>query len=313
MKHTCRLVEIGLALILSIGHSSPAQQPVPAKTAPSEGRTLIQEQAQPDASLASAEAHLRSQLKDDPESASLLYQLGLVLGQENKPRESLEIYTHAAQKQKPDATQLRSVALDYVLLGSYDNAIHWLQVALPLDPGNVDVIYSLGRCLYTQGRYHEAEASYLNVLQLSPRHLKAEENLGLTYLAENEPQKAEEALRTAAAWAAEEPSPDEWPFLDLGTLLLDQDRPVEATPFLRRAAAVAPDSAVCHEKLGRALVAGGSLNDGISELQAAIKLDPKNPKLHFELGHAYRQAGEQTQAAAEFALSKTLYGGHQQD
>ena len=123
----------------------------------------------------------------------------------------MEIYTQAASLQKPDAEQLRSVALDYVLLDDYKDAIHWLEIAASFDPHDADVLYSLGRCYYTQSLYPEAEAMFLRVLQIKPDHLKAEENLGLTYDFGDKTAKAEAALRKAVEWAGQE-STDEWPF-----------------------------------------------------------------------------------------------------
>jgi tetratricopeptide (TPR) repeat protein len=257
------------------------------------------------ASLASSENELRGELALHPESTSTLYKLGLVLRLGNKPKESLEIYTRAASQQKPNAEQLRSVALDYVLLNDYPDAIHWLQKALSFDPRNVDVLYSLGRCFYMQGDYRKAEALYLRVLEIEPNHIKAEENLGLAYDAENQPEKAETTLRVAAEWAAKQPS-DEWPFLNLGSVLVDHDRAAEAVPILQIATGIAPKSPLCHEKLGRALEGSGNTADGVKELEIAVQLDPKNPGIHFELGHAYRQAGAQEKARAEFVLSQSL-------
>jgi tetratricopeptide (TPR) repeat protein len=274
---------------------------------------VAQEEPRTDPSLAEEEAKLRKALERNPEAPADLYQLGLVLRQENEPQKSLEVYTHAARLKKPTADQLRSVALDYVLLNDYSDAIHWLQIALTFDPDNVDVLYSLGRCFYTQSSFPQAEEAFTRVLQLQPEHLKAEENLGLTLDAQNQPEGAEKALRTAAAWAEQRSLQDEWPFLDLGNFLLDQGREAEALPFLSKAARIAPGSATTHEELGRALVATGKPTDGIDELQAAARLDPNNPKIHFELGHAYRDAGKLDQARAEFALSKKLYGEHSND
>jgi tetratricopeptide (TPR) repeat protein len=257
------------------------------------------------ASLVAMEAELRRNLELHPETAQTLYRLGLVLRQEGKPKESLETYTRAARAQKPDAEELRSVALDYVLLDDYPDAIHWLETAASLDSSNVEVLYSLARCLYTQGEFHRAETLYLRVLQIKPDYLKAEENLGLAYDAENQAEEAEKALRTAVDWGAKQTS-DEWPFLNLGAFLLDHDRPVEAVPFLERAAAIAPKSPLCHEKLGRALEQSGKLADGVTELETAVQLDPNNPNIHFELGHAYRLAGFLEKARAEFDVSAQL-------
>jgi Flp pilus assembly protein TadD len=83
--------------------------------------------------------------------------------------------------------------------------------------------------------------------------------------------------------------------------------------FLERSAAIAPRCIACSEKLGRALVATGDAKRGVEELETAAQLDPKNPKVHFELGRAYRAAGNQEKSRAEFTLSQSLYGQHSQD
>ncbi len=309
-----QLAKAGLALLLAAGVHTVSAQQSPAKVALPGGIPLDREaSAQPDSAPAGTEESLRSRLQQNPQSADTLYELALVLRQRDKARESLETYTRAAQIQKPNASQLRSVALDYVLLDDYDDALRWLRVALKMEPNNAEVLYSLGRCLYTENLFSDAEKVYIRLLALDPTHLKAEENLGLTYDAQNDPQRAEQALRTAAQWAKERGLQDPWPYLDLGIFLLDQAREAEAQPFLERAVELDPKSARAHEKLGMALVANGDSANGMRELQLAVGLDPNDPKTHFELGRAYRAAGQQEKAQAEFERSKLLYGKHSQD
>jgi tetratricopeptide (TPR) repeat protein len=307
-----RLGRAVMGILLCLNIRVAIAQKAPTKAEPPLAGPVDSDQAPASPALLAAESGLRHDLTSQPNSAPTLYKLGLVLRQENKPKDSLEIYTRAAQVAKPDGEQLRSVALDYVLLDDYDDAIHWLRIAEGLEPKNVDVLYSLGRCFYSQDRFPEAEALLLRVLALRPNHLKAEENLGLIYGYTSRPEKAEAALRKAVALAGDE-STDEWPFLDLAGFLLDQNRAAEAVPLLQRATIIAPKSAVCHEKLGRSLLASGDATAGIKELEAAAELDPKNPKLHFELGMAYRSSGAVEKARAEFALSQSLYGEHSRE
>jgi tetratricopeptide (TPR) repeat protein len=269
------------------------------------GLTVWPADCRPQTAVGGDEAELRREIAAHPDSADLLYRLGLVLRGENKPKESLEIYTQAAGLRKPDAEELRSVALDYVLLDDYTDAVHWLEIAAGMAPEDMEVLYSLGRCYYSLGQYRKAEAMYLRVLERAPDNLRAEENLGLAYDAENRPEQAEPALRAAVAMAERQKS-DEWPFLNLGSFLLEQGRPAEAAPYLEQAVRVAGKSAVCHEKLGRALEESGKEVDGVRELEIAVGLDPRNPNLHFELGHAYRQAGQPDKARAEFDESQRL-------
>jgi tetratricopeptide (TPR) repeat protein len=297
------------AILVCVGVLAASAQ-APTKDAPMPMNTMDSEKMP--SGLAAIESSLRHESELHPDSAPILYKLGLVLRQENKPKESLQTYTQAAHLEKPNAEQLRSVALDYVLLDDYSDAIHWLQIAASFEPHNADVLYSLGRCFYSQSRYPEAEQMFLRVLQIKPDDLKAEENLGLIYDFANQPEKAEEALRKAVTLAGDEAT-DEWPFLDLGSFLLDHDRAADAVQFLRRASVIAVQCAACHEKLGRALVATGDASGGVKELKIAAQLDPKNPKTHFQLGLAYRAAGALDKSRAEFALSQSLYGEHSRE
>jgi len=313
-KPSLQLAKAGLAVLLAAGTHPVCAQQTPAKATQPGGISLNRETSpQPDSALADTEARLRASLQQDPKSADTLYELALVLRQQNRPRESLETYTRAAQIQKPNAAQLRSAALDYVLLDDYEDAVRWLRIAVGMEPKNKDVLYSLGRCLYTENLFSDAEKVYLRLLALDPTHLKAEENLGLTYDAQNDPQQAEKALRTAAQWAKERGLQDPWPYLDLGIFLLDQARAAEAQSFLERAVELDPKSAWALEKLGMALVANGDSKRGVRELQLAASIAPNDPKVHFELGRVYRAAGQTEKARAEFEISKSLYGKHSQE
>lgn len=259
-------------------------------------------------SQASDESTLRTQLKLNPSSPGLLYQLALVERLNREYDESLQTYTEAAKLQEPNAMQLRSVAFDYVELNDFDDALRWLQLAAKMEPRNVDVLYEMGRCLYTKNLFSEAESTYLRVLQIAPRHLRAEENLGLTYEGEDKPEQAENALRTAVKWADERRTSDPWPYLNLGDFLVEHSRAQEAIPVLKIAVSLAGNSAFSHERLGRALGLTGDRQGAVRELEAAVELDPQNAKTHFELGRVYREAGSPEKARDEFEKSNVLYG-----
>lgn len=291
--------------------SGAIKVPPPTGISYSAEDTLSQDSSS-QSTLKHQEADLRAALNQQPNSPSLLFALALVQRQENDPHASLDTYTRAAQLRKPTPQELRSVALDYVLLNDYDDAIHWLEVAAAMDPSDVDILYSLGRCYYSKSRFVDAGKMYQQVLAIRPENLKAEENIGLVYDATNHPQEAEAALRKAVSWS-DANGKDEWPFFDLGSFLLDHDRPREAIEPLRTAVHIEPNSAAAHERLGRALVATGEGPAGIAELEESSKLDEKNPKVHFELGRALRQAGRAEEARKEFELSQQLYATHSEE
>jgi tetratricopeptide (TPR) repeat protein len=274
-----------------------------------EGKSLVNVER-----YAEADAALRAYLAQHPTSTDALYMLGYVQNREDKPAESLRTYTRAAQLSTPKSDDLKVVALDYVLLNDYPDAIRWMRQAVVFDPRNEQAWYALGRCFYSQSEFKEAQEAFEKALALDPGDVKAEENLGLAYEMGNRPQEAERAYKAAVAMAdggaGTDPDAhsDQWPYLDYGSFLLEHDRPEEAVPVLERAVKAAPQCAECHGKLGRALARAGHANEGIEELQTAVKLAPKDPRLHYDLGRAYRAAGKMEEARAELAVSAQLYG-----
>lgn len=258
--------------------------------------------------LPEADKALTSFTERHPDSADGIYTLGLVQQRENKPRESLTTFTRAAKLRTPTSQQLDVVGLDYVLLDDYPDAIHWLEKAVEFDPNNAEAWYSLGRCHYTQSRFHDAEKAFEKVLTLDPGNMKAAENLGLVYSAENRLDDADRSFQKSITLARKNASTDEWPYLDYGSFLLDQDRAKEAVPLLEQAVTLNSKCAQCHEKLGRALAASGNLQEGIKQLEQAVSLNANDARLHYELGLAYRKDGQQERAKEELALSEKLYG-----
>ncbi len=140
--------------------------------------------------------------------------------------------------------------------------------------------------------------------------LKAENNPGVTSESENRPAEAVEAYNLALDWQNASKNPSAQPFLNLGSLLISQQRANDAVPLLERAVGIAPSDAKTHEQLSRALEGAGDQQSAISEMELAIKLDSQNPRLHFEVGQMYRRAGRLDDSRKELERSSSLYGTH---
>jgi tetratricopeptide (TPR) repeat protein len=250
--------------------------------------------------FADAEKALRIYIGLHQESADALYLLGFVVNRENKPAESLEIYTRAAGIQAPTGDDLKIVGLNYVLLNDYTDAIKWLEKAVEFEPKNSEAWYYLGRAYYTQVRVPDAKNAFSTVLKLEPHHSKAENNLGLIFESEAKPEKALVAYRNAINWQEHSQSPSEQPYLNLGSLLLEQGEATEALPSLKKAAQIAPGNPACHLKLGSALLRLGQLQEAQQELEEATRLEPENAATHFQLGRLYKQLKLRERAKKEF-------------
>jgi Flp pilus assembly protein TadD len=260
--------------------------------------------------LAAADRVLNLYLRQNERSAPALYLLGYVLQRENKPRESLAAFTKAAAIRTPVADDLRIVALDYVLINDYPDAIRWLTRAVEQDSLNAPAWYDLGRSQMNQGNFVAAQQAFDHVLALSPRDVKALNNLGLSYEAQNRIPDALHAYALAISYQKEAAHPSEQPLLNDGNLLISLNRATEAIAALEPAIQIAPKDAKCHEALGRAYLQAKRLPEAQQQFEQAVSLDPSNPRLHYQLGRLYHLTGAAEKAATEFKLSEKLYGSH---
>jgi len=283
--------------------SSPQSDPVLA-----ECLGLIQKHRYSDAG-----EKIQVYLHDHPDSATGHFLLGYALYRENKPRESLAEYTVGARLRKPEANDLAVVAMDYILLGDYADADKWLTMATTWAPGNELYWYYLGRTKYEENHFEEAIAIFHRCLTLAPHDLRAEYNLGLAYAGMGRNDAAAVAYRTAIAWQRTSALQDPQPYLDLGTLLLQEARPVQALPLLQQAVAIAPRNPRAHEQLGQAWEQLHDLPRADKEMQAAVSLAPQISSLHYELGRIYQREGLTAKAKQEFDRCAALNASHSTD
>ena len=253
-----------------------------------------------------AEQALHSYLSAHPDSSDGLYLLGFVLHRQNRPSESLAVYTRAAAIAPATGDDLKIVGLNYVLLDDYADAIKWLQNAVERDPQNKDAWYYLGRALYTKSQRVEARQAFLTVLNLDPHDSRAENNLGLIYETDGQPAAAMEAYRKAIAWQEENHHPNEQPYVNLGNLLMEQGQIKDALVPLEEAVRLAPNNAFCHMTLGVAYRQQGKLDQAQHELEKATQLEPDNPTPHYQLGRVYKEQHALDRAQAEFAKTSEL-------
>jgi Flp pilus assembly protein TadD len=262
------------------------------------------------AKYADAEAVLRKALSTDEASADARFLLAYSLFRQNKPKESLNEYTRAAHFRKPSAEDLRFVGLDYVLLNDYVDADKWVSQSLLWNDKNFETWYSLGRIRYTENRFQDALNCFSKALELAPKTVKAENNLGLAYEGLNRTDDAVVAYRRAIDWQENAEHPSEQPLLNLGRVLVDRGQFEEALALLTRAVAISPRDPEIRKQLGRAYLRQGRLHDAQMELEQAVGLSPESAPLHFLLGQVYHREGIEEKARSEFARASALNGTH---
>jgi tetratricopeptide (TPR) repeat protein len=197
--------------------TSPAQQPLPTQT---QANDLTQDPTPaltPIRSLVNhhqfpaAERDLRAYLSLHPDSAPAHFLLGYVLFSQQKPTESLAEYTAGARYAHPAPEDLMAVAADYVLLKDNEDADKWFSQVTTLEPRNALAWYYLGRTRFYEGRYDDSARIFLACLQLNPRDIRAETNLGLAYNELGRQADAIAAYQQAIQWASQAGDKDAQP------------------------------------------------------------------------------------------------------
>jgi Flp pilus assembly protein TadD len=229
---------------------------------------------------------------------------------EEQAKASLAEFTAGAKFHDPSAADLKVVAFDYVLLGDYVDADKWLTRMLAWTPADSDGWYYLGRAKYSENRFTEAVGAFQQSLKLDPGNVKAEDNLGLSYAGLDRNEEALAAYKTAISWQAQLTQKDPGPYINSGSLLLDQGRPQEAVPYLLQAIEIAPLESRAHELLGKAYARLEELPKAEAELEKAVELSPQSGNLHCMLAPVYRKQGLTEKANVEFDRCVALAGDH---
>jgi len=271
---------------------------------------LTEERALLDAGrIAESEALLRKFTAANPSSADGHFLLGYALFREQKARESLAEFTAGAKYRRPRADELKVVAGDYVILGDYSDADKWFSQVVSETPGDADAWYLLGRSKYNEGEFAGAISAFERALTLRPKYVEAENNVGLAWKELNSREKARAAFQAAIDWQGDSPV-DAQPFLNLGILHSDANDYQQALSVLTKALKLAPKNPFVHEELGKIYLALNRLSDAESQLEQAIALAPDTSSLHYKLGQILRREGQAERAQQEFAICERLNGAH---
>jgi tetratricopeptide (TPR) repeat protein len=241
-----------------------------------------------------------------PQSDDAAYLLAYIRFRQDKPKESLQLFTAAARLKNPTADDLKVVALDYVLLADYDDAARYLEESLAMDPANTEARYHLGRVRYQQNRFDLAIAAFQEVLRRDPDNIKAEDNLGLSLEAKNEVDAAIAAYRQAIKLDENLTIHNEQPYLNLGMLLAKSNRTEEAIPLLIQASAIAPDSGKAHYQLAKVYFDSNRFEDARREAEKAVTLDPNESSNHYLLGRIYQRTGKGEMSKEQFRITEQL-------
>ena len=219
-----------------------------------------------------------------------------------------------------------------------DAAVLEINTILATDPNNIEARGDLGVVQFLQGKYAEATPNLRAALRVQPSLWKAQAILGLCEKAQGKLDSAKALLETSfphlqdpklqirAGMALVELDYQQRDMEKalgiLGTLQKLDPANVEVLYVVYRLhsdlaahasdtlALIAPNSARMHQVLAQHLVNEGDAKGAITQYREALRIDPRLPGVHFELGEAILQDSmsepSQQDAQKEFVAALAL-------
>jgi serine/threonine-protein kinase len=209
--------------------------------------------------------------------------------------------TESLRLDPEDASARQALAMVYEGRGRKAEAIEELRRSISLQPGNDEAHSELGQLLSEQGRREEGIAELKRSISLRPQYWGHHYALGVALFDAGRYAEAAAAFRRVA-----ELQPDSVRgFLMLGTTQHASGDLAAAIETFHKALAVAPDGAV-YTNLGVALSAAGRHAEAASAFENAVRLAPRSPIHHRNLGDAYAKLGSAAMARKAYERAADL-------
>lgn len=246
-----------------------------------------------------AETIYRQILAMYPNVPGALHMLGVVLFQNNRPEEGIELIRKALALQPNFPEALANLGHVLRERGRLDEAVQCCRKAVEMAPNLAEGYINLGSALQSQQKYDEAVAQHRKAIELRPDFPDAYTNLGNALQSMGKHAESAEAHRKAL-----ELKPD---FAEghnnLGAALHSLGKIDEAIEHFNRAVQLRPNYPEALSNLGYSFHAKGMFDEAIKHCRRSIDLQPNNPDAYNNMGNSLQEKGEFTKARACFQKS----------
>jgi len=206
-----------------------------------------------------------------------------------RKEEALAHYRRAAEL-KPDEAEPRRAMLALLLeKNDVAGAEAVLDELLVLQPEAPDLMRLRGEFLLQKNQFEEALATFEKGLEVKPEDADLHLTVARLYRAQGKPEEALRHFEAASRSAGESESAES--LRERAELLAELDRWAEALPLYEAAAAREPENAEARAGLGFAYLETKQYARAAEELQAALRLNPRQVKTYDHLASALYLGG----------------------
>lgn len=248
--------------------------------------------------------------------------LGVVYLELKQYENALATFQQAVRLKPDDATMRSNVGVAYFWMEQYENAIGTFREALRLKPDYAGAYNLLGNAYCGLEQYPEAVAAYQQAIRLEPNNADFLQNLGTAYV---DMRRKAEALQIHQKLQKIDPA-EAKELKDIIELYLDKDDPlwfesmadeafgrddyVSVLRAYHHFIALKPADpvvlATAHNGRGHAFVELKKYEKAIAEYREAVRLDPKEPGYHLNIGRTYLAMGQKDQALQVYRTLQRL-------
>ena len=195
-----------------------------------------------------------------------------------------------------DAVSLNISGDELYQKGDVSGAIQELKTALKLDPGNVNVLNSLGVCYGVEGALEKALEVFREATRVDPQEVMALYNAGYVHSMLNQTEDALKSYKKAEATGE-----DVFEVIfQLGKLCLDQGNLDVAKIYLEKAAHLQPESWIASLHLGECCEALHMTDEAVMHYETTIKKNPTDACALSALGLLYDEKAENPEISTLF-------------
>ncbi len=224
--------------------------------------------------------------------ATSLADLGQLMLVQGQPRVGIQVLELASEIE-PDAAHIRNnLGVAYREVGRTADAYRELRVALSLAPGRASTYQNISRLYLADDNVDGAIDALEKASKLDPGNVRY--RLELSSLLEKLGQldRAESILK----WVEHNAGDDLRARLAYGDFLLRNERYTEAVAAYRRAEESRPLSAGVLTSLSRCFYEMEDLDAAIAAMRRSIELQPRNPKLKYDMALLLSKSGRKEEA-----------------
>jgi len=195
-----------------------------------------------------------------------------------------------------DAVSLNISGDELYQKGDVSGAIEELKTALKLDPGNVNVLNSLGVCYGVEGELEEALEAFRDATRFDPQEVMALYNAGYVHSMLNQTEDAVKCYQKAEATGE-----DVFEVIfQLGKLYLDIGDLDAPKTYLEKAVCMQPDSWIPYLHLGECCEALHMTDEAVTHYETTIKKNPTDACALSALGVLYNEKAENPEISTLF-------------